>query len=236
MQRKKQLIQQAVAQEVLDIIKTRAHPKIDPKIEAVWVFSGPGTYFHALKAGEKPWESWMDRKRILYGVAIVRAVTAKRLAKQSSEVTKEDIDRSGPYFLYNGIPKENDALRLALTAPDSFLPKEKVIIIDSVHELNGNTHAIYQTLDQVKSIPSELFGKNGMFKRCIALVSHAEHFPRILRYLEKYRPISESIRIELFPLVLPENFHDVALAEEEEKVWEYFKKGDLSWNPFPRTE
>lgn len=232
MYKREQALKTEVLHEIEYLLKYNKHPIIHEDIDIVWVFSGPGTYLTPLEKGERLWMKWMDKHRILYGVAIVRKVTAKRLHKSQLHVTKDNIREYGPFFLYNGRPNENTAILKALQSHTFPLPEEKVVIIDHVHKTNRIIGPIGSTLDQIRSFSEEHLGANKGFCR-IALVSHAEHFPRILRYLEQYKPIPSNAKVEVFSLKPPQEGLDAYNKAEINKVWKYFKNGELSWDPFP---
>lgn len=164
------------------------------QIEAVLVFSGPGTYYARLKPGQEERLRWMDRDRIRAGVAVVREVTTNvasgmlEIDINSQQVQKEDILPYGPYFVYNGIPVENRVFRKALESEFCKLPKEKVVIIDEVNEENSLPHPIRHTADQIKSFYQEIQNPESPLHGIhnVALVSHIPHFARIVFYTQKY--------------------------------------------------
>lgn len=221
-----------VSEEINRFRNMNNDQQVDKEFDAVWVFSGPGTIKQPLKEGDAPSRKWMDRDRILYGVELVAKITAKRLQKNYTCVTSGDIINSGPFFIYNGIRIENIHLRETLHCSPDLLPYEKVYIIDEVVGENGVFHPINNTLDQIKSFPQELI-HSGIIKERIAIVSHVEHFPRILRYIKKYKIIPEHIKIAIFPLKSAPYVMNEYHQEEVNKVWEYFQNGHLSWNPIP---
>lgn len=223
-------LQDAIRNEVQYLVQHASHPPIHKDTDAVWVFSGPGTFFIPLDPGESKQFAWMDRYRILYGLALMRRITAKRLGKKFESVTGEDILHEGPLFIYNGTPKENRALKKELMVIEKSIPKEKVVIIDKIHD-GPKSRSIANTLDQIKSFPKRLIGNT--IKHRVAIVSHAAHLSRIMRYLEKYQIFPKNIVIELFPLSEPGKDVSYYVEKETEKIWKYFKKGDLSWDPFP---
>lgn len=155
--------------------------RFSPDIQAVLVFSGPGNYFKPLKpdqTDDQKWMRWMDHDRIRAGVAVMAEVTAARMREQGievtrthpktgevrvgvprlgGEVTKADIEKYGPTFVYNGVPSkwddflsENEALDLAMRSRSSKLPASKVFLMDEVTDATG-THPIQHTGDQVTS-------------------------------------------------------------------------------------
>jgi len=189
---------EAKAQVVVARLKEVAanHERTYPSaIQAVLVFSGPGTYYEKLKPDQEEWMRWMDRDRIRAGVAVVREVTASKLSEfcgrqiRGKFVTKEDVLKFGPIFVYNGIPEENKVFRQALDSPFCKLPKEKVVIIDKVKEEDdGTTHPIRHTADQVKSFYKELDNPDSplLGVHAAALVAHIPDFVRIPFYFKKY--------------------------------------------------
>lgn len=226
------ILKNEVRHEIEYLLHHNQHPPIHPDTDAVWVFSGPGTFYKPIEEHEQNFTRWMDRYRILYGLNIVKQVTAKKVNKKPEEVTKDDIAHYGPVFIYNGKPEENHDLRKALAHELSILPEEKVLIIDRV-KTEGNIQEIETTIDQVKSFPRELIGKQITSR--VAIVSHAPHITRILRYLDEIKLFPESIKVEVFSLT-PIHEQALYMHEEMEKVWTYFQKGDLSWNPIPAEE
>lgn len=183
--------------------RERTYPS---NIDAVWVFSGPGTYNQRLKpdSGEEEWMRWMDRDRIRAGVAVVREITATRVSEiearkvNPSELKSEDMVKLSPLFVYNGKPVENAILDEQLSKRATLIPRQKVLIIREVQEGGGGTHPIghygdqftsfFQQLDNPESPINEEYtrklqqGKS--FK--VALVSHKLDFIRIAFYAEKY--------------------------------------------------
>lgn len=164
-------------------------------IQAVLVFSGPGTYYDKLKPGQEEWMAWMDRDRIRAGVAVVREVTATATSKvlgktiRTNVITAEAVAAYGPYLVYNGIPLENKVFREALTSEvgKRNLPRNKVLIIDEVREENGFVD-IAHTAHQVKSFYQELGNPQSPLHGIenIALVAHIPDFVRIPFYTKKY--------------------------------------------------
>lgn len=194
----KEQLKKKVYGEITYLLGHKLYPTIHDDIDAVWVFSGPGTFFKQLDTGEPKWMAWMDRYRILYGIALVRKITAKRLSKKVAEVTVGDIGKHGPLFLYNGTPEENHSLRKALKSQYLSLPEEKVFITDQVIEEDGTKHPIRNTRDQIKSFPRKLLRPPGPIQKRLAIISHAAHIPRILRYLESLNPFLTQYVLRFF--------------------------------------
>lgn len=217
-----------------------------PDIEAVFVFSGPGTYFQRLKPEDEEWMGWMDKDRIRLGVALVREVTASRMReadlaqdKRGHFVSKEDIIKNGPVFIYNGTQDENRDFRKALSSQFAKIPKEKVDIIDTFVNSDGNPQPYRHTGDQVKGLYQHLVDpKSRLYGvRNIALVSHLAHFMRIPFYIEKYHKeyLSEDVVINYYPYALEERGGNTEINIDEEipKITEYIKRGDMSDQPYP---
>lgn len=242
----------ALEEKALRIVRrleevARNHERTFPSlIDAVLVFSGPGTIYEKLKPGQEEWMRWMDRDRIRAGRAIVTAVTAGRVAEQHKritnveEVTVEDIRRSGPLFVYNGIPLENDMLRQALRTQTLRLPVEKVVIIEQVVEEDGTAHPIRHTADQVKSFyqavaspQSPLYGVKN-----VALVAHIPSFIRIPFYTRKYDDQfiaqgHERLNFWVYALRSRQGTQKPHVASELHKLLAYAELGHLAKEPSP---
>lgn len=216
-------------------------------IEAVFVFSGPGTYYRRLKPGQPEWMRFMDRDRIRAGVAVVREVTASRIRgwgidpnKRGHYVTREDIAMYGPLFVYNGIPEENEDFRRALDSKWAKIPKEKVIVLDKVVEDDGSTHPHRHTADQYRSFfgevqnpKSPLYGVGN-----IALVAHIPDFVRHPFYTQLYIGLLEEatgngIIPSPYGLRSRPGTEEEHLSTELGKLEPYAQKGDLAWEPAP---
>src|SRR3989344_7184037 len=173
-----------------------AHERIYPsEIQAVLVFSGPGTYYDKLKPNQAEYMRWMDRDRIRAGVAVVREVTASNMRdleigpnKKGYYVSKEDVEWFGPFFVYNGIPIENKVIREVLRSEKCKLPQEKVLIIDEVRETD-KIHAIRHTGDQYSSFYQELINPSSPLNSIenVALVAHIPDFIRHPFYAKLYQ-------------------------------------------------
>lgn len=175
------------------LIEAQRQPKLPDDIHAVWVFSGPGTYFTALKDKEESWQTFMDRDRIHAGLRLYRLLTAKRIEDRThqetlpAQISFEDLEQYGPYFIYNGNPAQNRDFAEAWAKGFIKLPKQKLIILDEVEAPNAS-RPIANTLDQVASFYQEKARENSPLFRChrIALVSHSPHFVRIPHYIRRF--------------------------------------------------
>lgn len=215
-------------------------------LDAVLVFSGPGTIYDKLKPGQESWMRWMDRDRIRAGRAVVAEVTATRLSERSGQKTGVEVDTLdgirmfGPHLVYNGIPLENEMLRQALRTQTCTLPVEKVVIIDQVVEEDGSTRPIRHTADQVKSfyqtvanLESPLYGVKN-----VALVAHIPHFMRILFYTRKYNDESiaqghKGLNFWVYALRSRQGTQEPYLANELHRLIAYAELGHLATEPSP---
>jgi len=203
-------------------------PQVTAEIDAIHVFSGPGTFLTPLKERDEDWMAWFDQTRLSKGILLVLQVTSLRTNKPLHKVTKEDIERLGPYLIYNGIPLENKVFRSCIDLPDFTIPKSKIIIADEIEE-NGTKRPIKHTGDQVATFPSHLLGNE--IKGSIALVSNAPHFIRILRYLTKYKTIPEHFSIIPFPILSDPAWAKKDADHESQKLFDYLPLGYLSETP-----
>ena len=243
---------QALEQKAQGIINSLQETAAERKrvypsnIDAVLVFSGPGTYYDRLKPDQEEWMRWMDRDRIRAGVALVRELTASTIndftkAKLGVEhITENDIMNKGPFFVYNGIPVENKVLREALDSPFCKLPKDKVLIIDAVRK--GNTVIpIRHTGDQVQSFYQEIMNQESPlhYATNIALVSHALHYIRIPFYISKYENDYEYALPKIKRNYYAYGLKDRPGVEEEfikyemERLLAYAEAGHLAAEPTP---
>jgi hypothetical protein len=215
---------QALEEKALRIVQrleevSKNHKRMFPSlIDAVLVFSGPGTIYDKLKPGQAEWMRWMDRDRIRAGRAIVAEVTATRLAEHRRPKTSvEDV--------------RNQTLRL---------PVEKAVIIDQVVEEEGTIHPIRHTADQVKSFyqtvaspQSPLYGVKN-----VALVAHIPSFIRIPFYTRKYDDqfIAEGhkgLDFWVYALRSRQGTQEPYVASELHKLLAYAELGHLATDPSP---
>ncbi|MBI4097222.1 MAG: hypothetical protein HY428_02285 [Candidatus Levybacteria bacterium] len=225
------------------INRERTYPS---SIKAVLVFSGPGTNYDRLKPGQEEWMAWMDRDRIRAGVAVAREVTATAMSEalgrriRTDEVTPGDVEKYGPYFVYNGIPLENKVFREALTSEvgKRKLPKSKVLIIDEVRE-NGFVD-IAHTAHQVKSFYQELGNPQSPLHGIenVALVAHIPDFVRIPFYTKKYNDEfiesgGHGLRFWAYGLIDRKGSAVPHTESELPKLVTYAERGHLAIEPSP---
>lgn len=147
------------------------------------------SYPHDIQAvlvltSKEEWSRGIDRERILEGVGVVREVTAAREnfhwggQRNGHDVNQDQIALDGPYFVYSGIPEENEALKKALKSKPNELPEGKIIILDKVIDADGTTRPIGHRGDLFKSFFQEITDPNSPLSgvRNVALIGHYSDF------------------------------------------------------------
>jgi len=227
--------------------KGRIYPST---IQAVLVFSGPGTYYDRLKTTQQTlggeWRSWMDRDRIRAGAAVCREVTATRKSEllgkpiHANQVTDRDILMWGPLYVYNGIPIENTVFSEATDSPFCVIPKERIVMMRTVEDYDGTTHPFRHTGDQVRGLynairdpKSPLFGVEN-----VALVAHVPDHARIPFYTEKNNREhmaegGNNVNLWLYGLKSRPGAEEHHLPAELARLPVYAAKGDLAPVPSP---
>ena len=228
--------------------------KYPSDIQAVLVFSGPGTYYEQLKPGEPEWMKLMNRDRVRAGTAVVREVTASRKADDlglprgeihGSKMIYDDVLTYGPYLVYNGVPikdprleHENKTVREAFHSRFSKLPEQKILVIDELRDVDGTLRPLRHTGDQINSLFQQLQDVNSPIYgvRNLALVSHLAHFIRIPFYLKKYEDefvANGGYRLNYFvyPLIGRPGVYEKDIEWEMPRLLEYAAKGDLATEP-----
>src|SRR5581483_5617805 len=158
-------------------------------IDMVWVISGPGTVEKAPTSGPyaKLYEgTFPDRTLIFTGIDMVKSITGLRIDKNPTEVTKEQVDKNGPIFYYNGEDlshpnanfPQNEDMRALLASGTFPLPNSKVKIHDLV-EIN-TPGQIYEALAFLTARPD--------IKK-IAMISSFPQMRRVMRYLNQHRSL-----------------------------------------------
>jgi hypothetical protein len=220
-----------VHQVVGELRETAASGEFEPTadIDMVWVLSAPGTAKEASNDGAYSGVSF-DRMNIDKGVETVLRVTALRLGKPVEEVTREDVETSGPVLFYNGEDAEtekvnylqNEAFKELISEPDFPVPESK-IVVDRIPTIS--------TVPQVKGL-AEYLSNSETLPRKVAAVSLFPHGPRVGRYIEHYRDMfPEGIEFVNTPVNVKEVMGEKAIGtvlREVRKVPQYFDKGDLA--------
>lgn len=243
------------AREIISRLKKTAEKQdwrrrtYSPNIQAVLVFSGPGTYFEPLKPDQAEYFRWRDRDRIRAGVGIVAQVTARTMRKEirknikGHKITKEDIANFGPMFVYNGTPVENEVFKRALDSPNCRLPKEKVVVIEEVvviDEVTGQltTRAISHTGDQVKSFFDELENQNSPLNGLtnIGLVSNVSGVLRVPFYTKKHNDIRKAkelpeLKFWIYAIKDRQQAETPIIESELKSLVTYAMQGDLAIRP-----
>lgn len=224
------------------VSRERTYPS---NIQAVFVFSGAGTYYERLKTGQEEHWRWMDRDRIRAGTAVVREATASRIRelgidhyKRGHYVTHQEILQHGPQFVYNGIPIENEIFRRSLESPFCKIPKEKAVVIDEVWKEDGTSHSIRHTGDQVKSLYQQISNPNSSLFGIenIALVAHIPDFIRDIFYTKKYNDEhlaagGKGLQFWVYALQSRIGTEDKHIASELPRLVTYAQRGDLALEP-----
>lgn len=214
-----------VIEEIRQRVEATETAPVPYDIDLVWSISGPGSVLeppaNGLYAGRLT-----DKERVDHAIAIVITVTAAKLNKDLDEVTREDIEKHGPYLYYNGESQgqgqyaQNEALLLWAQATDFPLPFSHVII--------SQLAEIY-TPGQIKDLIKYLEEHPEIKK--IAVVTHVAHERRVSRYLAHYLHLfPQGIQFLGYPVketIVPEP----AIADEAEKIRRYAQKGDLAADP-----
>jgi hypothetical protein len=110
-------IRQNFISEIQNIYTTE-NPEIDKNIKYAWVLSTRHSYTKipinsdAQNIGAEDKEDGYNRIRL--GINIAREVAAKKLDKQESNLTSEELQKYGPIILFNGGAYDNSLLTEAL--------------------------------------------------------------------------------------------------------------------------
>lgn len=227
------------------------NPQITKDIDIVWVISGHDAFDKSVATSTYS-DDYLgdtykgeDKQRVQKGVELVRQVTAKRLGKNFSEVTAEDIKTTGPLFFYNGVFKQNEVLR---NASEEELPLPKIkVLIEEITDIQDPTPKQANTKTQFESFPSELLKKLAKSGKKMAIVTHRYHMPRVRRQVEAptivaTNPLWKIVKVDFFVAdgLRPNgqaNIHKNAsriiknIKSETAKIDEYTKKGDLTPEP-----
>nr|WP_256621370.1 hypothetical protein [Rickettsia sp. TH2014] len=168
--------------EIQNIYETE-NPEIDKNIKYVWVLSARHSYTKipinsdAQNIGAADKEDGYNRMRL--GIEIAREVTAKKLDKQISSLTSEELQKYGPIILFNGGAYDNSLLKEALDKNIiTDYPKENFYIF-TLPEGQVNTGGQFKTLYKEHE-----HGNIDLSNAEIAIVTHAYHFPRVNRYFD----------------------------------------------------
>ena len=215
-----------IALRVLGELKKHKVEGFEPTadIDIVWVMSAPGTVKEISTDGAYAGAS-SDLTNVNHGIELVRQITAKRIGKDPSEVTREDIDKFGPILFYNGEDSETKGTRYAqnrdfeelVGTPDFPIPASKVVI-DHIDTANS--------IAQIEGLAKYLKGHNLSGK--IATISIGAHSARVGRYLEKYKDLFPD-GVEFLNAAAMQTHNPIETTGMEiDKIHEYSKRGHLA--------
>lgn len=163
------------------------------------------------------------------GVNIAREVAAKRLDKQESNLTYEELQKYGPIILFNGGAYDNSLLKEALDKNEiTDYPKENFYLF-TLPENQTNTGG------QFKTLYKEHEEGNIDLNNCeIAIVTNAYHFPRVNRYFDNKPDFDFFFNHNTKPIIFlvdrkfeaPGIYND--LKQELLKLPSYIEKGFVS--------
>ena len=166
----------------------------------------------------------MDRERIDTAVELVKEVTALRLHKIPSNITKEDILLAGPQLFYNGEPFQNEAMERYRDSEEFPLPSNKVTIESlQVNNTKGQFSSFVDFTNRSENL------------RRVAIVTHAPHVPRSSRYLAAIVPELKGKTSFVFCPIPETEVAAGAVLGEARRIEAYVEKGDLPTSPYPET-
>ena len=239
-----------------EVRATAAEPAIvTADIDVVWGLSAPGTFYDPANKDKythpytgtagNPMTSF-DRHIINHSVGVVYGVTALRLGKDVSEITKEDIAEHGPIFYYNGEDEntanvnyhQNRDLQRAVDSGEFPLPASNVKIgtiptIGTPGQFEGIAAYVTERNTQVAASQAPKIGK-------IAMVSGIAHTMRTHRYLKHNEGgFPDDVAFVSLPVPLDANGVPRAqrmaiLATEARKTAIYANKGHMSKQPYDK--
>lgn len=177
------------AKQVLEEYRDYQNPSVTADIDVVWAISGRGSYDakptpYLLNSPEFAKSDLFredDRQQTDFAAQLVREITALRLNKDVGEITKDDIEESGPILFYNGTNFQNQQLRNAVVSGNFPIPKNKVRI-EKLSETDDPKDA--NTRTQFERFPKELLENLIVNNQRVALVQARWHLPRIARTID----------------------------------------------------
>ncbi|MCC8369813.1 MAG: hypothetical protein LN566_00240 [Rickettsia endosymbiont of Stiretrus anchorago] len=177
-----ELLRKNFISEIQNIYVTE-NPQIDKDIKYVWVLSARHSYnkmpiiSHAQNIGAVDKEDGYNRMRL--GIEIAKEVAAKKLNKQVSDLTYQELKEYGPIILFNGGAYDNGLLKEVLDNNQiKDYPKENFYIF-ALPENQANTSGQFKNLYKEHED-----GNIDLNNTEIAIVTHAYHFPRVYRYFD----------------------------------------------------
>jgi|GEM_PF-5288584 len=188
-------IRQNFISEIQNIYATK-NPEINKNIKYVWVLSARYSYTKVLISSEVQNIGAVDKEdgynRMKLGIEIAKEITAKKLNKQVSNLTYEELKKYGPKILFNGGIDHKKLLQEALDKNEiKDYPKENFYIF-VLPKNQTNTGEQFKTLYKEHED-----GNIDLNNTEIAIVTHAYHFPRVYRYFDDKPNFDFSIIITL---------------------------------------
>lgn len=179
--------------KTLTTVAEERRRKFPPEIQAVLPLSGYGLYTKPLLDNQPAAGRWQDHDRTRAGVAIVSEVTSSRIQqpldieRRSFHITKKQIRKHGPLFVYNGTPEQNENFLTSVNSLHSKIPPEKVHVIQTV-KIGEEEIPIRHTGDQIQSLFQEVDTPESPLHEMtrIGVVTHTSQWVRVPYYIEKY--------------------------------------------------
>jgi hypothetical protein len=205
-------------------------------IDMVWALAAPGTYYEPSQDGlyaapdTHPDLSY-DRCNVNAGIEVVQGVTAARLDKPSTAVTKDDIAAHGPALFYNGEDPDtagykyghNEALKKAVESGDFPLPASNVAIdriATGITPSQVEGYAAYREAQLQR-------GETPATK--VAVAALFWHLPRVGRYLTHYQDRLPGVTFVPVPVHVPQSETAFGLVMgEARRVLAYHHAGHLA--------
>lgn len=225
-------IRQNFISEIKNIYATE-NPKIDKNIKYIWVLSARHSYTKmpinsdTQNIGAEDKEDGYNRMRL--GIDIAKEVAAKKLYKQVSNLTHEELKQYGPRILFNGGAYDNNLLKEALNKNKiKDYPKENFHIF-TLPEEQANTATQFKTLYKEHED-----GNIDLNNAEIAIVTHAYHFPRVYRYFDNKPDFNFFITHNTTPIIflVDRKFESKGVENESKqellKLPSYIEKGFVS--------
>ncbi len=182
---------------------------------------------HAQNIGAIDKEDGYNRMRL--GIEIAKEVAAKKLDKQMSNLTFEELKEYGPKILFNGGEYDNSLLKEALDKNIiNDYPKENFYIFN-LPKNQANTGGQFKTL--YKEHEDSNIDLNNTE---IAIVTHAYHFPRVYRYFDNKPNFDFFYNHNTKPIIflVDRKFETIGvdneLKQELSKLPSYIDKGFIS--------
>ena len=192
-----------------------------PPLTHVLVLSGRAAYDKTLISFTVDEED--DYNRVRAGIEWALNITKKKLRK--GQLTDEDIEKEGPYIIYNGTKEHNRILRKVLDEGGiKDYPKSKFFIWE-LEEINTKGQLLSVQKGLKNQGPSPIY---------LGVVTHAYHLPRVARYFKLYEEFYSLFK-GIIPMPVDPYFQALSSEQDMEgeinRLAEYAHKGDLAKEP-----